>query len=115
MRVVIFTSGVHECGYELSWRAILKSAMAASDLDDAVVVIQQASKRIEDAVQKMGTYEGKQQELLTAIKEMGERVADLEKSTVSSRASKTKETCSPSPYERVGGWPSACKVQWAVS
>lgn len=78
-------------------------AAISSDVDDAVVVIQQASRSIEDAVQKMGSYEGKQQELLTAIKAIGERVADIEKSLASTNASKAKEKCSPSPYERVCG------------
>ena len=76
-------------------------AAISSDVDDEVVVIQQASRSIEDAVQRMGSYEGKQQELLTA---MGERVADIEKSlALSTNASKAKEKCSPSPYERVCG------------
>ena len=79
-------------------------AAISSDVDDAVVVIQQASRSIEDAVQKMGSFEGKQQELLTAIKAMGERVADIEKSlALSTNASRFKEKCSPTPYERVCG------------
>ena len=66
--------------------------MVANDIDEAVLVIQRASRDIENATKKLEDYEGKQDELLAAVKVLTERVANLEDSP--SPKAKKESLCS---------------------
>ena len=75
--------------------------MEAYDVDEAVLAIQQATSDIGAATKKLDDYEGKQDELLAAVKVLTECVVNLEGATHSSRCPKQKERRSVPPYERV--------------
>ena len=76
--------------------------MASPDLDEAVLVIQEAATKISSVSTKFEDFEGKQDELISTVKFLSERVADLEKSSQQKGAKPKKKLDHPvQPYERV--------------
>lgn len=78
--------------------------MAESNLDEAVVVIQEAASKLDSASKQFEGYGEKQDELISRVKELTERVADLEEAQTAAAAHRTstkKVSRSVSLHDRV--------------
>ena len=77
----------------------------AENLDEAVVVIQEAANKLNSATKQFEGYGGKQDELISSVKELTEKVADLEEAQTAAalrvKGSSNKKTRSVSLYDRV--------------
>lgn len=74
--------------------------MVDRELDEAVLVIQEAASKFSSASKQLESFDGKQDELIANVKVLTEKVANLE-ATVSHRVNKTKKSRSVSLFDRV--------------
>lgn len=75
--------------------------MVDRELDEAVLVIQEAASKFSSASKQLESFDGKQDELIANVKVLTEKVANLEEATVSHRVNKTKKSRSVSLFDRV--------------
>lgn len=73
-----------------------------ANLDEAVLVIQEAASKLDSASKHIEGFDGKTDELISSVKILTEKVADLEDAqTAAALRAKNKKSRSVSLYDRV--------------